>query len=256
MVNFFNKEEMEVNTAKVRNYFYDYLNKIKYKGIFGVASFSVVYNNLMPIQQIKLKEILEANFNDFVKTGSIISLGIFYYPQIIDCINVKKNGDIDKKLWNHYSDEYKHLNELLKVIANKIAELFNGMAIPPTTETPSDHVKNVKDYFPKTISHRIVAEFAGVGWRGKNELIITEKQGPAIRFASVLINIPLNQGKQMENKCYSCTACLEVCPFLRNKDSLEDYRENCRKYIISLGLNHDVCGKCIKACYEKFYSRL
>jgi len=33
MVNFLNKEEMEANTAKIRNYFYDYLNKISYKGI-------------------------------------------------------------------------------------------------------------------------------------------------------------------------------------------------------------------------------
>jgi hypothetical protein len=38
--------------------------------------------------------------------------------------------------------------------------------------------------------------------------------------------------------------------FLANKDRLENYREQCRRYIVSLGLEHEVCGKCIKACYR------
>jgi len=139
---------------------------------------------------------------------------------------------------------------LLKEISLKIARKFGGYAIPPTTETPTKEVSNVIDYFPKTISHRLVAEHAGIGWRGKNELLITEQFGPGVRLASILINIPIIQGKKKDSKCGACRECLEVCQFLNNKYGLIDYRENCRKYIYSLGLEHDVCGKCVKACIK------
>ncbi|MFX1339499.1 MAG: hypothetical protein ACFFDK_12875 [Promethearchaeota archaeon] len=246
----------EENTIKIRQFFLDYLDRVNYKGTFGVAKFSSVYNDLMPVQQDNVKNKLKERFLDFMNTGSIISIGIFYAPDIIDCINVNRNDIIDLNRWNLYSDEYQHINDMLKVISKNIADEFNGIAYTPTTGTPSEQIKNVKDYYYKTISHRLVAEYAGVGWRGKSELIITEEKGPTIRFTSILINIPMIQGLKLESKCGECTACLEVCPILKNKEFLEDYRENCRKFLINLGLKHEVCGKCIKACFrESIYKR-
>ena len=244
------QDKIEADTSKIRLFFLSYLKKKNYRGIFGVAKFSSVFKDLLPIQQNVLKKTLQLQLDDFLKTGSIISLGICYPPEIIDCINVKKNGIVDKKQWNLYSDEYKHLNDMLKEVGNNIAHEFNGIAMPPTTEMPSEKIKNVKDYYSETISHRLVAEYAGIGWRGKCELLITDDYGPALRFVSVLTNIPLRYRKKMVNKCNDCNACLEICPILKNKAILEDYRENCRLILFSLGLKHDVCGKCIKACYR------
>lgn len=241
----------EENTAEIRQFFFDYLDRVNYKGTFGIAKFSSVYNDLMPVQQENVKNTLKEQFYNFMDTGSIISLGIFYTSDIIDCINVEKNGKIDMDRWNLYSDEYQHLNKMLKEIGKEIADTFNGIAYPPTTETPAEQIKNVKDYYHKTISHRLIAEYAGIGWRGKSELIITENRGPAVRFASVLINIPIIQGSKIKSKCGDCTACLEACHFLKNKQNLEDYRENCRKFIFTLGLKHDICGRCIKACFRE-----
>jgi epoxyqueuosine reductase QueG len=245
------QKEKEKRTVEIHDYFTDLLKQINHEGIFGIARFSSVFNDLMPIQKLKLEQLLKEHLTDYMNTGSILSIGIFYPPDIIDCINVEKKGKIDKTLWNHYSNEYQHLNCMLKQISKQIAEKFNGIAIPPTTETPAEKVKHVKDYYQHTISHRLVAEHAGLGWRGKNELLITKERGPAVRFTSIIIDLPLIQGCKLENKCGNCTACLDVCPFLKNKENLEDYRENCRKYIILLGLSHDVCGKCIKACFRE-----
>jgi epoxyqueuosine reductase len=244
------QEQKTENTIEIRNYFISYLRKVNYKGIFGVAKFSAVYKELMPVQQDKLKNILKQQLEDYIKIGSIISLGIFYPPDIIDCINVNINGKLDKDLWNRYSDEYQHLNDKLKYISRKIAKKFKLFAFPPTTGVPAENIRNVIDYYPHTISHRVVAEHAGIGWRGKSELIITKTHGPAVRFTSILCNLPLIQGEKIENMCGECTACLKVCPILKNKDKLEDYREDCREFLISLGLKHDICGKCIKACYR------
>lgn len=245
------KNEKTTNTVRIQQYFVDYLEEVKYKGTFGIAKFSSVFNDLMPVQQEKIKEILNGHLNDYFDTGSIISLGIFYPAEIIDCINVVKNGVIDKEQWDIYSDEYQHLNEMLKEISREIAQKFNGIAFPPTTETSAESFDSVIEFYPHTISHRVVAERAGIGWRGKSELIVTETHGPAVRFTSILINMPLNQNKIIANRCGECIACLDVCSFLKNKEKLKDYRENCNNFLNSLGLKHHVCGKCIKACFQK-----
>ncbi len=41
-----------------------------------------------------------------------------------------------------------------------------------------------------------------------------------------------------------------LCPILGNKERLENYREDCLRYMESLGLESRVCGKCIKACTD------
>jgi epoxyqueuosine reductase QueG len=103
------------------------------------------------------------------------------------------------------------------------------------------------------ISHRVVAENAGRGWRGKNQLIIHDKYSCAIRFTSVIVSFPLIWSKKAESKCGTCTACEDVCGFIKYREVLPDYRENCRRYILFLkskGIKKDICGKCIKACYQ------
>ena len=42
-------------------------------------------------------------------------------------------------------------------------------------------------------------------------------------------------------------ACLEVCPILRPE---EGYRERCRRRIDALGLEDEVCGICVRVCWE------
>ncbi|MFX1363853.1 MAG: hypothetical protein ACFFCE_14270 [Promethearchaeota archaeon] len=243
----------ESNTNEIFHYFDDFLKQINYDGYFGIAKFSNVYNELIPIQQEKLNQLLDNQINEFKQTGSIISIGICYKPEIIEFINLKNSdGIMDKNKWNIYAQEYNNINNLLIKVGKKIAENYNGIFIQPITGIPDEQIKNVHDYYPHTISHRVVAEHAGIGWRGKNELIITEKDGPALRFASILINIPLIQNQKQISKCVDCTDCLDVCSILKNKEKLSDYRNSCRKYILSLGLITDVCGKCIKVCLKKW----
>ncbi|MBD3255168.1 MAG: hypothetical protein GF383_08740 [Candidatus Lokiarchaeota archaeon] len=236
-------------TDEINHYFVEYLKQVNYTGLFGVAPFSSVYINLMPIQQNRLKKLLKSNLNNYMELGSIISLAIAYRSETIKNINSNRDGLVKKERWNLYSDKYEHLNNMLKEIGHKIAVKFKGIAIPPTTETPAENINYVSDYYQHTISHRLVAEHAGIGWRGKSELLITKMHGPAVRLTSVILKGPLVYGKMIIDGCGECNACLEACPILKKKYKLKNYREQCRLYIISLGLKHDVCGKCLKACY-------
>jgi epoxyqueuosine reductase len=237
----------------IRGFFEHYLEKISCKGVLGYARFKDVYDELMSIQQERLKRISADKFDELLESGSIISFGIAYQDAAIDAISRTKEDGTDYELWNFYSREYDRLNRLLNQTAQAIADRFNGIPITATLNGLSGNVKHVTDYYGLTISHRTVAEMAGLGWRGKNGLLINEEFSCAIRFASVITSLTLASPGRIVSQCGVCHACEDVCTFIRNRETLPDYRENCRKYLVHLqseGLTHEVCGKCIQACYR------
>ena len=97
------------------------------------------------------------------------------------------------------------------------------------------------------ISHRAFAEAAGVGWRGRSGLVITPEAGPALRFATVFFPWRLPPDNRDLPGCGDCYTCLEVCPILCPE---EGYRERCRRRLQALGLEDEVCGICVRVCWE------
>ena len=240
-------------TRRIHDHFNEHLNRVSCKGVLGFANFKVVYDALMPIQQERLEQISGDKFDVLMDSGSIISFGIAYQDAAIDAINQTTDDGTDYALWNIYSREYGRLNTLLDQASEALAHEFGGIAITATLHGLTDKVQHVTDYYGLTISHRVVAEMAGLGWRGKNGLLINEQYSCAIRFASVLLPLPLPSTGRMESQCGKCHACEDVCTFIKNREILPNYRENCRKYLVHLqseGLSHEVCGKCIHACYR------
>ncbi|MGY5870734.1 MAG: hypothetical protein RTV72_00675 [Candidatus Thorarchaeota archaeon] len=254
------QKEARENTLKLRRVFQQLLDDEKEQGDLGVTSFKVVYDELMDVQKEKLREITQEQFDTLCESGSIICIGVAYRNPIIDHIDNKRTGEIDYPLWNEYAREYDRINQVLNRMAPSIASHFGGIPLKATIGRMKREVEHVWEYWPLVISHRVVAENSGIGWRGKNQLIIHEKFSCAIRFASIITTIPLQQGERMESKCGDCTACEDACGFIRHRDILPDYRENCHRYIQFLkskGIEKDICGKCIKACYRssKFKDR-
>lgn len=246
--------EAEQNSKTIKDFFEQKLAALERDGVIGVAKFQNVYNELMPSQKAKLEQICGERFQDFLEKGSIICIGIAYPEFAIESIDsTLSNGTVDKAAWNIYAREYHTLNRILEAVAQDIANTFGGIVIPPITGST---VKTVEDYYGQTISHRVVAENAGLGWRGKNELLVNERLSCALRFASILTCLPLTHGKRLNESCQDCTACIESCTILKNKTALQNYRENCRKYITHLALEADVCGKCIKACHQHRKSQI
>lgn len=56
------------------------------------------------------------------------------------------------------------------------------------------------------------AQQAGLGWIGKNKLLISPVFGSFCYIGVLLINKEMNYDKPMENRCGSCTRCIEACP--------------------------------------------
>ena len=240
-------------TQEIKAFFNRLLMSRGEEGDIGFTSFRSVFDELMPVQQQRLRTIVGSKLDMLLNEGSMISIGVAYRDPIMDCIDSKIDEQPDYRLWNKYAQEYHRLNQLLNQVSKDIAEKFNGISLKATIGGMASKVSHVNDYYEMVISHRVVAENSGIGWRGKNQLTIHEKYSCAIRFATIIVPYRLNWGQKSQSNCGACTACEEVCTFIKNRDILPDYRENCRKYIEFLeskGIEKDVCGKCIKACYK------
>jgi epoxyqueuosine reductase len=56
------------------------------------------------------------------------------------------------------------------------------------------------------------AEQAGLGWIGKNSILIVQNQGSYCFIGIMLLNIPFEYQPGSANICGSCRACLDACP--------------------------------------------
>ncbi|HHW32187.1 MAG TPA: epoxyqueuosine reductase [Clostridiaceae bacterium] len=111
-------------------------------------------------------------------------------------------------------------------------------------------------------SYKFAAVNAGLGWIGKNDLLITKEYGPRVRLAAILLGFNLPVGKPIKNiKCDDkCNYCVEACPynFLKGvkwdvnkyRDELIDYHScnNKRSLYIKKHGRKNACGLCMVSC--------
>jgi epoxyqueuosine reductase len=106
------------------------------------------------------------------------------------------------------------------------------------------------------LSHRELGALAGVGWRGRNNLLVHPEYGSQVRYASVLTDAPLpDRGIELdaERGCGSCRACVGACPAGAIKMDPESFDlDRCaaqvRRFSQSEKLNVLICGICVRAC--------
>jgi epoxyqueuosine reductase QueG len=103
------------------------------------------------------------------------------------------------------------------------------------------------------VSHKKVAYLAGLGWIGRNNLLVHPQARSHFRLVTVLTDMPLKPDHPVEGNCGRCYKCLRTCPAGAIKTLPEDFDHLAcfekLKEFRRLGIvSQFICGVCVKAC--------
>ena len=62
------------------------------------------------------------------------------------------------------------------------------------------------------VQERVYAQYAGLGWIGKNACVINPQMGSWILLAEIICSLPLEPDQPSLDQCGTCTLCLDACP--------------------------------------------
>ncbi len=184
-----------------------------------------------------------------IKKESLAGLdrGISLGKRLLDTII----EDIKDKPTALYFHHYRQLNFFLDrkalLVASLIQELgFRALPIPASQiidwEKQNSHV-----------SHKKVGNLAGLGWIGRNNLLVNQKFGARFRIVTVLTDMPLKPDEPVEFGCGDCRECISVCPAQAIKEKREDFDhmacfEKLKEFRKNRIVSQYICGVCVKAC--------
>jgi len=125
---------------------------------------------------------------------SVVSLLFNYYPQQT---LTNSRYKISKYA---YGEDYHFiikdkLNELMLRITEKVGEI-NGRAFVDSAP----------------VLDKAWAKRSGLGWVGKNALLINPKAGSFFFVAELILDLELDYDTAIKDYCGSCTRCIDACP--------------------------------------------
>lgn len=161
---------------------------------------------------------------------------------------------------------YQVINARIDMLGSRIAGLIQEQGFPALPVPASERVDDTR--LCSFFSHKLAARQAGLGWIGKNCLLVTPENGPRVRWGSVLTTalLPASSGL-VKDRCGRCHACVDACPvqaFTGESFREEDPREvryaaeKCDQFFRDLRERQEeaVCGLCLAVCpYGKRHSR-
>ena len=163
---------------------------------------------------------------------------------------------IDEKPTMPYFQHYRIVNTKLDLLALDCVRFIEGKGYFAFPVAASQSTGEYHGYFP----HKTGAVLSGLGYIGRNCLLITPEYGSKVRFSTVLTDMPLSpQRPPIPFLCGECTECVKACKggAISGKEYCPETgregffdAEKCSQYMKNfkdIGRG-SVCGLCIKAC--------
>ncbi len=153
-----------------------------------------------------------------------------------------------------YKHHYREANELLDTVAFRVASLiqeWGGRALAIAASQTVDWRLQMGH-----LSHKRVAQLAGLGWLGRHNLLVNPRHGARIRLVTVLTDLPLMVDEQLAEDCGRCRACIPVCPAGAIHSRQEEFdHQGCfqqlQHFAKKENMGYCICGLCQKACGGK-----
>lgn len=161
-----------------------------------------------------------------------------------------------------YYNEYKRAMNQLKELGLCADNILKENGHKAVILDPSGDIDLEKLTTP--IPHKLIAVKSGMGWIGKNGVLVTNEFGPAVMLVSVLTDAVFEVNSPIEkSSCGSCSVCVNACPANAMKGKLWTAgveREAlldafvCEKVAdergkkIGIDPSETVCGICISVC--------
>jgi epoxyqueuosine reductase len=199
--------------------------------LFGVADVRRVRDEFLLADGLK------------TKFDRAVSLGLRVLDAVLE--------DIVDKPTPLYFHHYRQLNFFLDrgalLLANHIGGLGFG-ALPIAASQIVDWESQRAH-----VSHKKTGVLAGMGWIGRNNLLVNRELGSRFRLVTVLTDMPLETGAPLDFSCGVCRACIAPCPAQAIHERPEDFDHRAcyqkldefrKKHIVS----QHICGVCVKAC--------
>lgn len=160
-----------------------------------------------------------------------------------------------------YAALYQTVNRRLDDLAMDISRLLekNGATAMPI---PASQVLDRSEW-RAALSHKAVARMAGLGWQGKNLLLVTPEFGSRVRLVTVLTDAPLTADGPVANRCGACTCCQDACPagairgvgtetHYPSRNAAMHFSKCVEKLTVDFAARENIgvpiCGICIRAC--------
>src|SRR5690606_35635290 len=118
-----------------------------------------------------------------------------YYPEK----DLAKDGEY-KIAKYAYGEDYHHvIKEKLKIFLTTISTRIGDV-----------EGRAFVDSAP--VMERAWAKRSGLGWIGKNSLLINKNSGSFYFLAELIIDLELEYAGPIKDYCGTCTACMDACP--------------------------------------------
>jgi epoxyqueuosine reductase len=126
---------------------------------------------------------------------SVVSLVYNYYPQK----DLSKTGELKIAKYAYGEDYHVVVKDKLKVFVEKIQQEIGDV-----------HGRVFVDSAP--VMERQWAAKSGLGWIGKNSLLLNKQMGSFFFLAELILDLELESDSPMKDYCGTCTACIDTCP--------------------------------------------
>lgn len=199
--------------------------------LFGIADIDFIRNNVGNLEGVP---------EYFTRA---IVCGFLLQRAVLDLLKDKPTP----LYFHNYRQVNYQLDTIALLIANAIqSEGYKAIAVPASQIISRDPMRGF-------ISHKLLGWAAGLGYIGRNNLLVHPVHGAQARYVSVLTDMPLPHDSPIDADCGDCQACISVCPAGAIKEKKENfdidacYKKLCEFVRLSFVGQH-ICGLCVKVC--------